>query len=147
MSSEKDVENVYVRLLPSELADVSLDENGTYPEFKLKSGDVVLRLRKVRVAGRVEEVEDRGRMVEITVSDGKGAARIRGWDEEGKKLLSLKPGDIVEVLGALRVFRGELYIALKLFRKIDEVRLTEYLNLLRRDREILLSKKGEQTVS
>ncbi|MEM4872712.1 MAG: OB-fold nucleic acid binding domain-containing protein [Thermofilaceae archaeon] len=138
--SERDVEGVYVRLLPSEVASLTVDEEGAYPEFKLRVGTATLKLRKVRVAGKVEAVEDRGRLVEVIVGDSDGLARVRAWNEEAKKLLNLKPGDLIEVFGVLRVFRGEVYIALKLFRKIDEKRLSEYLVLLKRDRQVLISR-------
>ncbi|MEM2298483.1 MAG: OB-fold nucleic acid binding domain-containing protein [Thermofilaceae archaeon] len=139
--SEKDVEGIYVRLQPSEMANLTVDEEGAYPEFKLEAGTTILKLRRVRVAGKVEVVEDRGRLVEVTVSDGKGFAKVRAWNKEARKLLDLKPGDLIEVLGVLRVFRGEVYIVLKLFRKIDEKHLSEYLILLKRDRQVLTSQE------
>lgn len=136
---EKDVEGVYVRLLPGELANLIIDEAGAYPEFKLKNGAVILRLHRVRVAGRVEAIEDRGRLVEITVSDDKGVARVRAWNRDATNLLSLKPGDLIEVLGTLRSYGGKVYIALKLFRKINEKYLINYINMLKRDRLVLTS--------
>ena len=129
-----EVEDVYVRLLPKELASVVAENQEFFPEFKLKIGNVILKLSKVRLAGRVESVEDRGRIVDVVLSDGEGRARVRAWDDAARGLLALKTGILVEVFGVLRTFRGELYVAYRFLRRIDEERLQEYVKMLERDR-------------
>jgi len=134
------MEGVYIRLLPSEIPRVEVSEEGVLTDFKLSVGTLTFKVRRVRVAGHVVAVSDRGRMAEVIVSDGQGEVKVRAWDEEAKKLLELKPGDLVEVLGSLRVFRGDLYVACRLLRKIGEKDLNEYVNRLKRDREVLASR-------
>lgn len=143
--TELEIESVYVRLLPSELRRIVVSEEGVSRVFKLDISSALLRLRRVRVAGRVEAVEDRGRVVEAIVSDSEGRARVRAWGERARELLDLKPGDIVEILGDLRVFRDEVCVALQLFRRIDEKQLQEYLNRLRQDRCVLTAKASRKS--
>ncbi len=139
--AEVAAEDVYVRLLPREVAQLAADEQGEAPEFKLNLGEALLKLSRVRVAGRVKEVRDWGRMAEAVVGDEGGEVRVRAWGEDAAKLLSLKPGEPVEVLGVLRLFRGEVYVALRLVRRLSEEGLREYVRLLQRDRAVLAGLK------
>lgn len=132
-----EVEDVYVRLLPKELANIIVENQELFPEFKLKiEGDAVLKMSKVRLAGRVEAVEDRGRIADVVLSDGEGRVRVRAWNDAAKRLLALRTGVLVEVFGALRIFKGELYVACRFLRQISEERLQEYTKMLERDRRV-----------
>lgn len=138
MTEEVKVEDVHLRLLPSELERVEVVDRGALVEFKLRWRGSVFKLRRVRVAGSVAGVEERGRMAEVVVKDETGRARVRAWEEDAERLAELKPGDLVEVLGTLRVYRGEVYVALTLLRRITPEKLESYRRAVEGDRGAVL---------
>ena len=138
MVSEVSVEDVHLRLLPSEVEEVEVVERGALVEFKLRWRGVVFKLKRVRVAGSVARVEERGRMVEAVIGDESGSVRVRAWDEDAERLAKLRPGDLVEVLGTLRVYRNEMYVALTLLRRITPEELEWYREAVTRDRSTIL---------
>jgi len=146
-ASEVSVEDVYFRMLPSEIESVEVVERGALVEFRLKWRGVTFKVRRVRVAGSVASVEERGRMVEVLLSGETGNVRVRAWDEDAERLAKLKPGDRVEVLGTLRVYRGEMYVALALLRSITAEGLKRYREMAERDRRMILKYRLSRRVA
>lgn len=105
-------------------------------EFQLEIGSLALKLRRVRVAGALEDVKRRGSVVEALLSDGKGAAQIRAWDECADTLLKFERGEYIEVLGTLRVFRDEVYVAASIVRRIGREGFDLYTKMMERDRGV-----------
>lgn len=132
-----DVGRVHVRLLPREFEKIAVVDRGAVVDFELEIGPLTLKLRRVRVAGALTGVERRGSMVEALLSDGVGSARVRAWNQAADALLGIKQGEFVEVLGNLRVYRGELYVAASVVRRIGSEGFNAYVKLLERDRRVL----------
>jgi RPA family protein len=132
-----DVRDVHVRLLPKEIEKLTVVDQGAVVDFELETGSFTLKLHRVRVAGVLTGLEKRGGMVEALLSDGDGTARVRAWGELAETLLSFKQGDYLEVLGTLRVYRGEVYIAASIVRKIGSEGFDFYVKIIERDRRVL----------
>jgi len=141
-----DVGSVYVRLLPREFERIAVVDRGAAVDFELEIGPFTLKLRRARVAGTLTSVEKRGNMVEALLSDGEGCARVRAWDRVADALSSFEQGDFIEVLGNLRVYRGELYVAASIVRRIGSGGFDLYVKLVERDRRVLsaLYARGER---
>ncbi|MCS7104462.1 MAG: OB-fold nucleic acid binding domain-containing protein [Thermofilaceae archaeon] len=138
MSVVVDLKSVYVRVLPSEIAKIIVESPETEVNFKLHFEHFGLKLRRVRTAGIVEAVEHRGRLAEAKISDDEGKVLVRAWGSDARRLFELERGVYVEIFGFLRIFQGELYVALKLLRKIREEDFSEFKKLIKRDRETIV---------
>ncbi len=134
-----DVRNVYVRILPKEFEKIVVIDRGAVVDFELEIDAFTLKLHRVRVAGALTSIERRGDMVEALLSDEEGTARVRAWDRVADALSSFRQEDFIEVLGNLRVYRGELYVAANIVRGIGSEGFDSYLELVSRDRRILLA--------
>lgn len=132
-----DVKDVYVRLLPREIGKLTIVDRGATVDFELETESLTLRLHRVRVAGVLTSLEKRGNMVEALLSDGEGTAHVRAWDELAEALLDFKQGDYLEVLGTLRVYRGDVYVAASIVRKIGSEGFSLYVKMVERDRKLL----------
>lgn len=138
MSVIVDLRSVYVRVLPHEVVKIVVEGPETEVNFKLHFEHFVLKLRRVRTAGIVEAVERRRRFAEAKVSDDEGKILVRAWGDDALRLFELERGAYVEIFGFLRIFQGELYVALKLLRKIREEDFSDFKKLIKRDRETIV---------
>ena len=137
-----EVEDTYVRVTVDELRKIEATERGVVVEFRLKYGDATFKLKKVRIAGTVVDVSRRGRMLELAL-EGEGArAVVRAWNSTAEQLMWVKPGEIIEVWGRLRTYRGEVYISADFARRITAADLDTYAMLMERDREVILKYRG-----
>jgi RPA family protein len=55
----------------------------------------------------------------ITIDDGTGSIRVKGFKEKANLLKNLKPGDLVLAIGKIKEFGGEIYINAEIVRKVD----------------------------
>ncbi|MEM1657720.1 MAG: OB-fold nucleic acid binding domain-containing protein [Candidatus Jordarchaeales archaeon] len=83
-----------------------------------KSG---IKTGKVRVMGTVVDVfrSEIGNYVSFTLDDGTGTIRVKVW--RGKDVASnINIGDIVDVAGLVRVYKGEVYLVPELIIKVED---------------------------
>ena len=140
---EIDVEDVYFRLLLSEVGSLKVCEEGGLVRYKLEHNGTVFSVRRVRVVGRVEEVSVRGRLTECVITDGNHSVQLRVWAEGRNLLAQLKPGDLVEVLGKLRVYGGDVYVLPIILRTVPPTKLEEHYKRVEMDRAAIIRYRGE----
>ena len=71
----------------------------------------------------------------ITLDDGTDTIRVKGW-KETKNLEKLEVGNLVDIIGKVREYNGEVYLTNEIVQKIDDPNLE-----LLRKLELLAKKK------
>jgi len=77
---------------------------------------------RARMVGTVVEKfqSDDGRFASITIDDGTGAIRARVFENDLKMISGFESGDLVSVVGKVKSFRDETYVAPDFVRKLDD---------------------------
>lgn len=107
------------KLRISEVVSSSI-ENPEPGKFILttKSG---IRVSKVRVMGTVVDVfrSEIGNYASFTLDDGTGTIRVKVW--RGRDVAgSINVGDIIDVVGSVRVYKGEVYLVPELIIRVED---------------------------
>ncbi len=76
-------------------------------------------LRRVRVLGTVintysSEKEGKKPYTSLTLDDGTGVIRVKGWSADAKRLGQFKEGTVLDVIGRVRSLNDETYITSEL---------------------------------
>ena len=143
---EINIEDVYLRVLPSEISNIRVEERGAITIFKLDWRDATLRVKRVRLPGRVDRIEKSGDRIDCSLTLENDTVIIRLWGEASHVLNDLKVGSLVEVFGTLRFYRGTVYVYPIFARKIDAEHLDNYDEFIGRDRTLILRLKGGKNV-
>ncbi len=111
-------------------------EEGFTPNYILTSDG--RKLSRVRILGTVVSVfeSDDGQFNSITIDDGTDTIRVKTF--KGMKLLKeLQPGDIIDVIGRVREYNGEIYLIPEIVHKIDDPNFEtlRLLEILRAEQE------------
>lgn len=80
------------------------------------------RLTRARVLGTVVDKfirEDRSYGT-LRIDDGSGTVRLRAWGEDTSRFDAFKLGDVVDVLGRVREFEGEVYLTPELILQVED---------------------------
>ena len=77
------------------------------------------KISRVNLMGVVIDKEINGAMVNLGLDDGSGSIKLRSF-EEIKNINSIELGSTVLVIGKLRVYNEEKYIAPEIIKKIDQ---------------------------
>ncbi|MBI4155563.1 hypothetical protein HY498_05800 [Candidatus Woesearchaeota archaeon] len=56
----------------------------------------------------------------ITIDDGSEAIRVKAWREDVKLLEKVKIGDLVNVIGRVRLFNSEIYVLPEIVKILDD---------------------------
>jgi len=77
---------------------------------------------RARMVGTVVEKfqSDDGRFASITIDDGTGAIRARVFENDLKMISGFENGDLVSVVGKVKSFRDETYVAPDFVRKLAD---------------------------
>ena len=128
------------------IEDVALGQyvrspDGTEPSYLLTPwGEQVTR---VRVMGTVVDkfVRDDQNYATLRIDDGSETVGLRAWQEGVKELDGFKVGDIVDVIGRVREFNGEVYLIPELIIRVDDPNweLVRELEVIAARREALAS--------
>lgn len=65
------------------------------------------------------EQEGRKKYLTLTIDDASGQIRLKTWGEDANKFLNIVQGNTVIVIGTLRHYNNELYIAPEIIKIID----------------------------
>lgn len=135
---ELDVRRVYIRVLPHEIDKVEIAEKGLEMIFRLTHKGVYLKVGRVRIAGRVKELRDYGKFIDVVIIDNEGNACVRAWNSVANKLRSFSIDNCIEVFGRISNFRGKIHIAADFFRAISDAEFNSYRDLIGKDRDLML---------
>ena len=71
-----------------------------------------LQISRVNIVATIVEVfkNDDGNYFSFTLDDGTAAIRMKAFNEDTTKLLSIEKGNLVLVIGRVREYQGEIYI-------------------------------------
>ncbi|MHA1321869.1 MAG: OB-fold nucleic acid binding domain-containing protein [Candidatus Helarchaeota archaeon] len=77
----------------------------------------------------------------ITLDDGTGTIRIKSWENDVEKFTEMRIGDLIDIIGRIREYEGEIYILPEIIRKIEDPNweLVRELEII----EFLLKRKSE----
>lgn len=90
------------------------------PNFVItRFGESVSRSRLVATVMEKFFSEDQ-RFASITIDDGSGGIRVRVFADDSKKLEDVDVGDLVSVVGKIKNYNGENYIAPDFVRKLED---------------------------
>lgn len=108
-------------------------------------GDQVFR---ARILGTVVEKflrEDHGYAV-LRLDDGTETITVRAWGDRVPELVGFNPGDLVDVLGRVREFGGEVYLVPDLIIRVEDPNweLVRELEILRSRKQALAAGKRPQ---
>lgn len=94
--------------------------DGTQPSYLLTPwGEQVTR---VRVMGTVVDKfirEDQG-YATLRIDDGSETISLRAWQETAKELDKFNLGEIIDVVGRVREFNGEIYLVPELLIRVED---------------------------
>ena len=71
------------------------------------------------IIDKFENQSDKAKYIFVTLDDGSGQIRIKAFGDDTNKYADFNQGDTVLVIGNLRYFNDELYIAPEIIKKID----------------------------
>ncbi|MBT6941378.1 hypothetical protein HN992_02960 [Candidatus Woesearchaeota archaeon] len=80
------------------------------------------RVSRVNILATVVDVfkSEDGNYFSFTLDDATGTIRIKAFNEDTAKLTSIEKGDLVLVVGKLREYQEELYIAPEITKKVTD---------------------------
>ncbi len=122
------------KLRISDLASGSFEEREGLNVLITKSGEEVGRARVLATVVNKYISED-GNFASATLDDGTETIRVKGW-KDVKNLEGLKVGDVIDVIGKVREYNGEIYLT----NEIINVVSNPNMELLRRLELLKLSK-------
>lgn len=90
------------------------------PNFVItKFGESISRVRLV--ASVVEKfLSEDGRFASITLDDGTGGIRAKVFAEDSRLIEGVNPGDVVSIVGKMKNYNDENYIAPDFVRRLDD---------------------------
>ncbi|KXA95143.1 hypothetical protein AKJ65_02460 [candidate division MSBL1 archaeon SCGC-AAA259E19] len=116
-------------------------------------------LRVNLVATVVDDfIRDDGGYATLTLDDGTGTIRAKGWSEGAEELEKFEVGDLVTVVGKVREYEGEIHLVPEVIREMENPNweLVQELEILENRRKMLKegvrpkfekeSEKGPQTL-
>ncbi|MGQ9788026.1 MAG: OB-fold nucleic acid binding domain-containing protein [Candidatus Hadarchaeaceae archaeon] len=112
--------------------------DGTQPSYLLTPwGEQVTR---VRVMGTVVDrfLREDQSYATLRIDDGSETVSIRAWQEAAKDLEKFKLGDIIDVIGRIREFNGEIYLTPELLIRVEDPNWE-----LVRELEIIAMRRGD----
>ena len=95
-------------------------EDGTEPAHLVTPWGV--QLTRARVMGTVVDkfIREDGSYRTFTLDDGSGIIRVKVWGKDVDKISDTNVGDLVDVIGRVREFEGEVYLAPETIIKVRD---------------------------
>jgi len=113
--------------------------SGKYLE--LKNSEIVTRVRLLGTVVNKFLAEDKT-FSSMTLDDSSDTIRIKTWDSV-KTMENLAVGDVVDLIGKVREYNGEIYVVPEIVRKIDDPNF-ELLRRLELMKKFGFSQKSEE---
>jgi RPA family protein len=79
----------------------------------------------------------------LRVDDGSETIRLKAWGQDVKTLEDFKVGDLIDVIGRVREYEGEVYLLPEVIARIDDPNweLVREMDVLRARRQLLMEGK------
>jgi len=134
---------------PAEKISIQELEAGEYIEEKEQNPNYILinenkKIFRINIVATIVHRELRGSVTSILIDDGTGKMILRLF-EENKDTLNLEVGEVVQIIGKMRIFNYEKYIFPEIIKKISPAWLkVRFLELQKDKKEENTAKKIEQ---
>ncbi len=134
---------------PAEKVSIKELEEGEHIEEKEQNPNYILidedqKIFRINVIATLVHKELRGSVTSILIDDGTGKIIMRMF-EENKTAMNLEVGDVVQIIGKIRVFNQEKYIFPEIIKKINHAWLKVRFLELQKDQK--QTEKQEQNIS
>lgn len=108
---------------PAEKVAIQELEEGKYIEDKEQNPNYIIigenkKIFRINVIAALVHKESRGSITSILIDDGTGKIVLRMF-EENKAALNLEVGDVVQIIGKIRIFNQEKYIFPEIIKKTN----------------------------
>ncbi len=107
------------------IEDLTLGEyrrsaEGTEPSYLVTPWNE--RINRARIMGTVVDkfMRDDKSYATMRLDDGSATIRVRAWGSDTSQLESFKIGDIVDVIGRVREFEGEVYLTPEIMLTVED---------------------------
>ncbi len=111
-------------------------QEGFTPNYVLTSNG--LRVSRANILATVVDkfVSETGKFASITLDDGSGTIRAKVFNAVSV-FEGIETGDIVDCIGRIKEYQGEIYIMPEILRKVDDpdLEMLRELDIRKRDRE------------
>ena len=96
---------------------------------------------RVRVLGTVVDKNIDERMCFLFLDDGTGVISLRAWGEDARRLEKYEVGSLLDVIGKVREFAGEVYLYPELIVRVEDPNLetVRLLEIVRNRKKILMA--------
>ncbi|MDP3697979.1 MAG: hypothetical protein Q8R47_00175 [Nanoarchaeota archaeon] len=133
---------------PAEKISIQELEEGEYIEEKEQNPNYILvnetkKIFRINVIAALIHKELRGSVTSILIDDGSGKIILRLF-EEHRAAFYLEVGDVVQIVGKIRIFNQEKYIFPEIIKKINPAWLKVRFLELQKNKK--LGEKEEKTV-
>jgi len=117
MDSQK--QHTAVKIAIKDLINGEFAGEGNKALLKTKSGDEV---SKVRVLGTVVEkfIAPDSKFGTLTIDDATETILLKFFKEDVLKFQKFEVGDVLDALGFVRLYEGEIYVSPEIIQKIDD---------------------------
>ncbi len=110
---------------PAEKVSIQELDEGEYVEEKDQNPNYILinknkKIFRINVIATLVHKELRGSVTSILIDDGRGKMVLRIF-EENKHASLLEVGDVVQIIGKIRIFNQEKYIFPEIIKKINRI--------------------------
>ena len=143
-----ETENKSFFRFPAEKVAIRELEEGKYVEEKEQNPNYLVvnetkKIFRINVIATIVHQELRGSVTSILVDDGTGKIVLRLF-EENNAIFNLEIGDVVQVIGKVRVFNQEKYIFPEIIKKTNSLWLKVRFLELSKNKQILIQTKKEE---
>src|SRR3989344_1507996 len=134
-----ETENKSFFRFPAEKVSIRELEEGKHIEEKDQSPNYILvnenkKIFRINIIATLVHKELRGSVTSILIDDGSGKIILRIF-EENKNAFHLEVGDVVQIIGKIRIFNQEKYVFPEIIKKINPVWLKIRSLELQRDKK------------
>lgn len=134
---------------PAEKVSIKELEEGKHIEEKEQNPNYILinedkKIFRINVMATLVHKELRGSVTSILIDDGTGKIIMRMF-EENKTAMNLEVGDVIQIIGKIRIFNQEKYIFPEIIKKISHAWLKVRSLELQKDKK--QTEKQEQNIS
>lgn len=145
-----ETENKSFFRFPAEKISIQELEEGEYIEEKEQNPNYILvdetkKIFRINIIATLVHKELRGSVTSILIDDGSGKIVLRLF-EENKTAFHLEVGDVVQVVGKIRIFNQEKYIFPEIIKKINPAWLKVRSLELQKSRKIVEEGKNIQKI-
>lgn len=133
--------DAFLKVKPEEISLENVTMEGPNYYLAVRWKGVTLKARKLCTVGTVSEVQVRKRFTDILLRSGEPFVTVRVWEERSRILEQARvaTGELMKVMGVLRVFRENPYVAPVILRKVDTSFMEYFQRRIAEERDMIVN--------